>query len=303
MKNLIVFLSLFLIISCGNASRNTESNISFTPTAITDESYETAAGSDIETKQTSENGNKTESDGKTPKDITPNSLKLIKNGYLTIEVDKYKETRIKINEIVKKNGGYMGNESETNETYRITNDITIRIPSTSFDKVMELIIAEGIKTDTRRIEVTDVGEEYADLNTRLATKRAVEKRYLEILTKAGKITDILEVEEKLRIIREEIEAAEGRIKYLDNQISYSTIQLSIYKTLDTHYTPPSGPGFFTRIWKGFVVGWEGLVNFFIGIIYLWPLWIIITLIIFWIRKRKIKFRLPRFRKKQNQESS
>lgn len=304
MKNLLLFFSLFLIFSCGNASRNSESTISFTPPSVTEESSVTY-DEVTDAKVASEDANATETttEDKTHQDLTPNTLKLIKNGYLTIEVEKFEDARKKINEIVKQNGGYIGNESETNETYRITNDITIRIPSSSFDKVLELLMAEGIKTDSKRIEVTDVGEEYADLNTRLSTKRAVEKRYLEILSKAAKISDILEVEDKLRVIREEIEAAEGRIKYLDHQVSYSTIQLNMYKTLDTQYTPPSGPGFFTRVWKGFVQGWEGLVDFIIGLVYFWPFWIVLALIIFWIRKRKIKFRFPRLRRKQENTNS
>ncbi|MFM9944857.1 MAG: DUF4349 domain-containing protein, partial [Bacteroidia bacterium] len=199
-------------------------------------------------------GSTPEPESKTKDDLTATSLKLIKNGYLTLEVENYKESRKKIKDLVLKNGGYLGNETESNETYRISNELTIRIPVKAFDILMEGLISEGIKTDSKRIEVKDVGEEYADLTARIEAKKAVEKRYLEILNKANKITDILEVEEKLRVIREETEAAQGRVKYLESQVSFSTIHLSFYKTLDTHYTPPSGPGFFSRIWKGLVKG-------------------------------------------------
>ncbi|MCC6722294.1 MAG: DUF4349 domain-containing protein [Bacteroidia bacterium] len=297
MKNLLLITILFSIISCGNASRNVDSKVSFTPPEVSDES------SISETSEWAATDANKNSEPDAQKDLNKSVQKLIRNGYLTIEVDKYKETRKKISDIVKQNGGYIGNESETNETYRLTNDLTIRIPSANFDKVMELIINESIKTDSKRIEVTDVGEEYADLTTRMATKKAVEKRYLDILSKANKITDILEVEEKLRVIREEIEAAEGRIKYLDNQVSFSTIQLSMYKTLDTQYTPPSGPSFLTRIWKGIVQGWEGVINFIIGLVYLWPLWVIIALLIYWIKKRKKGFNFFRFRKNKNTENN
>lgn len=300
MKNLLLLTVLFSIISCGNASRNAESVISYTPSTSSDETKTEWA--EPETASVDENSSEN-NEKKTQQDLTPTIQKLIRNGYLTIEVDKYKETRKKISDIVKQNGGYIGNESETNETYRLTNDFTIRIPSANFDKVMELIVNESIKTDSKRIEVTDVGEEYADLTTRMATKKAVEKRYLDILSKANKITDILEVEEKLRVIREEIEAAEGRIKYLDNQVSFSTIQLSMYKTLDTQYTPPSGPSFLTRIWKGIVQGWEGVINFIIGLVYLWPLWVILALLIYWLKKRKAGFKFLRFRKNKNQETN
>ena len=297
MKNLFALSLLLLIFSCGNSSRSVESSTDYSPPSVSNDIVTESTNEAGDAKIAAEPESDSKQEDKTAQDLTPNTQKLIKNGYITIEVENYKEIRKKINEIVNKNGGYIGNESETNETYRITNDITVRRPSASFDKVMELIIAEGIKTDNKRIEVSDVGEEYADLTTRIATKKAVEKRFLEILNKAVKVSDVLEVEDKLRVIREEIEAAEGRIKYLNHQVSFSTIQLSMYKTLDSHYTPPSGPSFFARIWKGFVQGWEGLVNFIIGLVYLWPLWLIVVLFIFWIKKRKFKLKFPKFRKK------
>ena len=289
MKNYFFLTTAFLLFSCNN-SPQTESDSS-TNKEVAQEATEQVMGepesaAGLVSSEASSDRSKPED--KTKADLTTTSPKLIKNGYLTIEVKDYKESRKKIKDLVTKNGGYLGNESESNETYRITNELTIRIPAKTFDQMMEGLMAEGLKTDSKRIEVQDVGEEYADLTARIEAKKAVEKRYLEILNKANKISDILEIEEKLRVIREETEAAQGRIKYLESQVSYSTIHLSFYKTLDAHYTPPSGPGFFSRIWKGFVKGWENVLNFIIGLAYLWPLWLLIAIIWIWIKKRHIK---------------
>jgi hypothetical protein len=292
MKNFISILTLFIFFSCGNRASETtdEASYDMAPAAASEEvksSSDGFSGGDVSKA-------KEEPEDKTKADLTAASPKLIKTGFLTIEVENYKESRKKIKDLVIKSGGYLGNESETNETYRIANELTIRIPAKAFDQMMEGLMAEGIKTDTKRIEVQDVGEEYADLTARIEAKRAVEKRYLEILNKANKISDILEVEEKLRVIREETEAAQGRVKYLESQVSYSTIHLSFYKTLDVNYIPPSGPGFFSRIWEGLARGWENVLSFIVGVAYLWPLWLVVVLIYFWFRKRHI---WP-FRKKQ-----
>lgn len=284
MKNVLVVFVISLLFACGNRSAETESTAyDMAAPEVKDES---AGASDGLTAANASSEN-AEFKDKTKSDLTVSAPKLIKNGYLTIEVENYKESRKKIKELVIKNGGYLGNESETNETYRISNELTIRIPASAFDQMMEGLMAEGIKTDSKRIEVQDVGEEYADLTARIEAKKSVEKRYLEILNKANKISDILEVEEKLRVIREETEAAQGRVKYLESQVSMSTINLSLYKTLDTHYTPPSGPGFFARIWKGLVEGWESVLSFIVGVSYLWPLWLVIIIVWFWFRKRHI----------------
>ncbi len=284
MKKVLVVFVISLLFSCGNRSAETESTAY--DMAASEAKDESAGASDGLTAANASSEN-TEFKDQTKSDLTVSAPKLIKNGYLTIEVENYKESRKKIKDLVIKNGGYLGNESETNETYRISNELTIRIPASAFDQMMEGLMAEGIKTDSKRIEVQDVGEEYADLTARIEAKKSVEKRYLEILNKANKISDILEVEEKLRVIREETEAAQGRVKYLESQVSMSTINLSLYKTLDTHYTPPSGPGFFARIWKGLVEGWESVLSFIVGVSYLWPLWLVVIIVWFWFRKRHI----------------
>ena len=268
MKKVLVVFVISLLFSCGNRSAETESTAY--DMAASEAKDESAGASDGLTAANASSEN-TEFKDQTKSDLTVSAPKLIKNGYLTIEVENYKESRKKIKDLVIKNGGYLGNESETN----------------AFDQMMEGLMAEGIKTDSKRIEVQDVGEEYADLTARIEAKKSVEKRYLEILNKANKISDILEVEEKLRVIREETEAAQGRVKYLESQVSMSTINLSLYKTLDTHYTPPSGPGFFARIWKGLVEGWESVLSFIVGVSYLWPLWLVVIIVWFWFRNRHI----------------
>jgi hypothetical protein len=191
MKNLISILTLFVFFSCGNRAAETTNEAAYdmAPAAVTEEvktSSDGFSGGDV-------SGAKEEPEDKTKADLTATSQKLIKTGFLTIEVENYKESRKKIKDLVIKSGGYLGNESETNETYRISNELTIRIPAKAFDQMMEGLMAEGIKTDSKRIEVQDVGEEYADLTAR--------------------------VEEKLRVIGEETEAAQGRVKYLESQVS------------------------------------------------------------------------------------
>ena len=127
----------------------------------------------------------------------------------------------------------------------------------------------------------DVTEEFVDIEARLRTKKEVEKRYLEILSKAATIKDILLVEEQLRVIREEIEAREGRLKYLQNQVSYSTINLEMYQKL----TFEPGFKFFSKIWKALKGGWKGLLNVLVGLVYIWPLLIIGVGVFIWIRRR------------------
>ncbi len=196
--------------------------------------------------------------------------KVIKTGNIQMEVNNYNETREKMLQIIKKHDAYISNENESKNSYRLNNQLTIRVPKENFDTLVVQITALADQLDTKSINLKDVTEEYIDITTRLKNKREVEKRYREILQEAKTITDILKVEEHLRVVREEIEAKEGRLKYLNNQVSLSTINLTMYQEFENR----SSRSFGDEIGDAFRGGWHGLVGVFLALIRIWPLTII-----------------------------
>jgi len=101
----------------------------------------------------------------------------------------------------------------------------------------------------------------------------------------------LEVEEKLRIIREEIESREGRLNYLKKQVSFSTIYLQISQKLDYKYEPVKEKGFFQRLFKSLDKGWKGFVSFLLFLFRIWPVILIGMAIFLYIRKIRRKKKL------------
>ena len=214
--------------------------------------------------------------------------KIIKEANITIEVKEYSESIFKIKEIIKKWKGYISSENERNFDYSINNGMVIRVPAENFEKLIEEILEVAKKVDLKSIAARDVTEEFIDIEARLNTKKEFEKRYLELLKQAKNVDDILQVEQQLRIIREEIEAKEGRLKYLNNKVSFSTIYLEVYQKVEDRYKN----GFFTKIREALKEGWNVLLNFTIGIFYVWPFIIILLVVVFifirkYRRKRKV----------------
>jgi hypothetical protein len=214
--------------------------------------------------------------------------KIIKTADLNIEVEEYRTAIKEIRSKIKKSGAYISSENENNSSNYTSNIMTIRVPSENLEKLLDDLSAGVQRVDSKTISSDDVTAEYVDIASRLKTKKEVEARYLDLLKKAGSITDILEVEEKLRVIREEIEATEGRLKLMNDQASLSTINLNVYEKYSDVYEP----GFFTKAGEGLSAGWEGLKVFMIAMVYLWPLWLILITglwILFRIlKKRKIR---------------
>lgn len=192
------------------------------------------------------------------------SKKLIKNGSVVFETEDLEKTKTDVTFLVKKYRGYITSDSKNEYDNRETYFLNIRVPEQYFDSILSGISSKVSKFESKEIRISDVTEEYLDIESRLKNKKELEKRYLEILQQAKTVENILNVERELGKIREEIESTEGRLIYLKNQVSFSTLSVSFYK-LDSNEA-----SFGSKIWKSFKNGFKNLQLFFIGVIAIWP---------------------------------
>jgi hypothetical protein len=203
--------------------------------------------------------------------------KLIKNGEVEFESEKLTETRKNIFKTIKKFNGYSSSDNEYKNSNEISNSITIRVPSENFDNLLSEITVGVTKFDRKEITIKDVTVEFLDIEARLKTKKELEDRYLEILKKANTVTEILEVEKQIGELRSEIESIEGRLKFLNSQISFSTLNVRIYETISNQTE------FGKKFKNGFKNGWENLILFFVFLVNIWPFIIIIIGIVILIK--------------------
>src|SRR5690606_14039139 len=114
----------------------------------------------------------------------------------------------------------------------------------------------------------------------LKTKKEVEARYIEILkSKAKTVEEILIAEDKIRYLREEIEAVEGRLRLLKNKVGLSTIQIEIYQdayfvkekeNIKKHETTISSStwSFWDKVGDALATGWNAILVVLILLLYL-----------------------------------
>jgi len=214
--------------------------------------------------------------------------KIIKTANVSIEVENYAEAKQKIEQIIRQHNAYISGENENNYQSAIENNLIIRVPAEQFDTLINKLTAVAKTVNAKTIEVQDVTEEFIDKTARLNNKKEVEKRYVELLKKANAIKEIIEVEEQLRVIREEIESTEGRLKYLNSQVSLSTVNLRVFQSIDGG----GDPAYSSALVKAMKNGWSGLVIFSLVMVNLWPL--IVATIVIWLlirtylRRKKAK---------------
>lgn len=197
------------------------------------------------------------------------SRKLIKNGSLEFETEDLQKTISSIQQAAQLAGGYLSNEHSTTIHNQIWNTITVRVPSSEFDHFIATISKDVDKFDKREIGSQDVTEEFIDLQARIEAKKKLEQRFHEILKTANTVKDILEVEAEAGKIREEIERAEGRLKFLKNQTAMSTIKIDFYKTTEAVTVAEST--FISSIKNGLANGVRIIEAVIIGLANIWPL--------------------------------
>jgi hypothetical protein len=223
--------------------------------------------------------------------------KIIKTADLSIEVKDFRSFNSRLRNAVKQSGGYLSQESQTQDEGSIENNVTIRIPVDRFDDFITQLPADSDKLKEKKITSEDVTGEVVDTKSRLETKKEVRERYLELLKQAHTMKDILAVQNEINDIQQEMDQASGRIAYLGHSASYSTVNLRFYQVLNPSAQQDHNPSFVHKLVDAIRVGWSGLSEFLIAFISAWPLWLIMFFIVYGIGKY-----VRRLRSRPNQVS-
>ncbi len=213
----------------------------------------------------------------------PTEAKIIKTSNLRFETEDINESYQNIQKAINKHKATIQNDVSGKDYASSYRNVIIRIPNVEFSAFINEI-SQGVNHfDRKEISSQDVTEQYIDLEARMNAKKKLEKRYLELLSKANKVSEILEIEKQLAVIREEIEAKEGQLKYLQSQISMSTVTIEMY----TNNASESGVtvSYGSKIWNAVKSGFNGLSSFILGLISIWPFIIIFVVLFIFIRRR------------------
>ncbi len=215
--------------------------------------------------------------------------KMIYTANIDLTVKNYNNAKNDLEKLVSKYKGYMVHSTERSEK-NIEGRFTYRIPQDKFNAFIKELPKLSKSPPSIEINGTDVTEEMVDLQSRLKAKQALEKRLLELMEKATKTADLLDISTQLSNTQEQIEQIKGRINYLNNQVDYSTVHIKMEQN-DSH--PYSSQPFGQRMSEAFsdsiaslgTFGVEALV-FLSGALPIIVIVVIFIVLILWIRRRR-----------------
>jgi Domain of unknown function (DUF4349) len=192
---------------------------------------------------------------------------LIRTASLSIVTRDFQAVRPAVERIVRELGGFIDEMTATGTegTARSLRG-TLRIPSPRLDEVLNRLRPLGqVTEDTQRSE--DVTDQVIDLDARLASARATEKRLADILReKTGRLSDVLDVERELTRVRFEIERLDAQRTNIGRRVTYAAVTISITDERKASLEGPLSLG--SRLRVAFADGMEAALESIIGTVLL-----------------------------------
>jgi len=225
----------------------------------------------------------TKSDKQKTDEVETIGRKIIKEGRIKFETKNIGKTKSLVQQTVQELNGYFANDNAYDYSDRLEHSLTIRVPADKFDSLLKTISESVDKLDSKNIDVLDVTAEYIDIEARIKTKKELQAKYTDLLKRATKVEEILNIEKEIGNLQTEIESVEGRMKYLKDRIAFSTLTVTYYQKTTSAF------GFSSKFVDGIKSGWSVFLWFIVGLSHLWVFIIVVVVLIFIIkfwRKKK-----------------
>ena len=220
--------------------------------------------------------------------------KIVKNGYMTLEVNDITVAMAGVAAIATDLNGYVVSSNKQGDQDIYYGQISIRVPSDRFDEAFDKLRKLAVNVPNESTNSQDVTEQYTDLQAQLRNLEATEAQYLELLKKAEKVEDILAVQRELSSVRGQIEQIKGRILYIDRTSDMALIDVNLQKVKPIGGTAWSALETLKSAARGLVTFGKVLADVLIWVAIFSPVWIIILLVVlYFTRWRKAKVRASR----------
>lgn len=154
--------------------------------------------------------------------------KIVKNASLDLRAQSLDWTVAKIQEIVKNVGGYVENSNVSQPLTGVkTAWLSVRVPADRLEMTIEESKKAASSVVSEHLNASDMTDQSIDIAARLNAKQAEEAALVSLLDRAAKVSDVIEVTERLTMVRSEIERLQAEQRSLEGQVAMASVSMSI----------------------------------------------------------------------------
>lgn len=152
--------------------------------------------------------------------------KVITTASVSIEVEVVESAIDDVRAIAEGSGGFVEHLSSSGGPERQRANLTIRVPQAQFAAALDRIEELG-EVLSRNIGSEDVSAQFIDLEARLRSSLKEEESLLNLLERAGVVSEVLAIERELFRVRADIERFQGQLNFLERRVDLATISVSL----------------------------------------------------------------------------
>jgi hypothetical protein len=252
--------------------------------------------------------------------IDDGQRKFIRTAQAQFRVKDVYSSALAIEDVAAQQGGFIVNNNISAQTmntqrrpagngklielseYTVRGNLVVRVPSAKTQAFLRAIASQMEFLDQRSFDAADA--QFQLLRQQLAYQREQQaQQELGQAVQSGdrldRKADVIGARTGAKLQRDE---ALIQQKEFEDKIDFSTINLSLYQLSKIRQTEmidveavfqKHSPGFFTRLFDAMRVGWYGVLDLFIGLMNVWPLWLIVGLGLYGLRRWSVSRRKSR----------
>lgn len=228
------------------------------------------------------------------------SRKMVYNASVRMETTDYDTTRTALLDAVDTANGYLESteQSGSKDSGNRYTYYTARIPAENYRSFLTAAGEAGNVTSLNE-NAQDITSQYVDVEARLKALNDQRDRLNALADKAETTADLLEIESQLSDVQYQLENYTRQMRLMDNQVSYSTVDISLQ---EVRILTPTATTFGEKFVEAVTSGWRGFVDgaedFILLVVYLWPVVLIVLAILLAVRPALKRRKARRAEKKQ-----
>ena len=218
--------------------------------------------------------------------MSSSNRKLIKTVTMSAETREFDKFVSNVTDKINTLGGYAESVDISGNSYDNYSErsafIVARIPAEKLDMFVN-DVSESSNITSKNESAEDVTLQYADVEAHKESLKIEQQRLNELLEQADTLENIIELENRLTEVRYEIESYESRLRTMNNQVVYSTVNLSVTEVKEYTPEPVEEKSFGQRLAEEFLdsceTAWKTIQDFIIGFVAFLPMLLVIIVIL------------------------